>query len=216
MSETATIGATVTVAAREATRTRSTQLREEEPVSWVESVGLWLVTRWDDVHTSTRRPSLHRRDRAVDAAAHVRRQPARVRGRLPRPDQEHHLPVVPRRRDRPLPGRDDRADRRRADRRLPRARRGRSRVGVRRAAVGAGAAPRSGLAEVDDDTLRRWFVGLAKARRTSRATRRSRRSPTRPAPRSTRRSSRSSSGSSASRTTRCCRAWSTRDVDGEG
>jgi cytochrome P450 len=24
-------------------------LREEEPVSWVESVGLWLVTRWDDV-----------------------------------------------------------------------------------------------------------------------------------------------------------------------
>ena len=25
------------------------RLREEEPVSWVESVGLWLVTRWDDV-----------------------------------------------------------------------------------------------------------------------------------------------------------------------
>jgi cytochrome P450 len=27
------------------------RLREEEPVSWVESVGLWLVTRWDDVNT---------------------------------------------------------------------------------------------------------------------------------------------------------------------
>lgn len=25
------------------------RLRAEEPVSWVESVGLWLVTRWDDV-----------------------------------------------------------------------------------------------------------------------------------------------------------------------
>ena len=25
------------------------RLRREEPVSWVESVGLWLVTRWDDV-----------------------------------------------------------------------------------------------------------------------------------------------------------------------
>lgn len=27
------------------------RLREEEPVSWVESVGLWLVTRFDDVKT---------------------------------------------------------------------------------------------------------------------------------------------------------------------
>src|SRR5712692_405202 len=25
------------------------RLRDEEPVSWVEAVGLWLVTRWDDV-----------------------------------------------------------------------------------------------------------------------------------------------------------------------
>jgi cytochrome P450 len=25
------------------------RLRDEEPISWVESVGLWLVTRWDDV-----------------------------------------------------------------------------------------------------------------------------------------------------------------------
>lgn len=27
------------------------QLRSQEPVSWVESVGLWLVTRWEDVRT---------------------------------------------------------------------------------------------------------------------------------------------------------------------
>jgi cytochrome P450 len=27
------------------------RLRDEEPVAWVESVGLWLVTRWDDVQT---------------------------------------------------------------------------------------------------------------------------------------------------------------------
>ena len=25
------------------------QLREEEPVCYVESAGLWLLTRWDDV-----------------------------------------------------------------------------------------------------------------------------------------------------------------------
>jgi cytochrome P450 len=34
------------------------QLREEEPVSWVESVGLWLVTRWDDVNYIDRTPEL--------------------------------------------------------------------------------------------------------------------------------------------------------------
>ena len=25
------------------------RLRDEEPVSWVDAVGLWFVTRWDDV-----------------------------------------------------------------------------------------------------------------------------------------------------------------------
>ena len=34
------------------------RLREEEPVSWVESVGLWLVTRWDDVNTVDKTPSV--------------------------------------------------------------------------------------------------------------------------------------------------------------
>jgi cytochrome P450 len=34
------------------------RLREEEPVSWVESVGLWLVTRWDDVNYIDRTPEL--------------------------------------------------------------------------------------------------------------------------------------------------------------
>jgi cytochrome P450 len=34
------------------------RLRAEEPVSWVESVGLWLVTRWDDVRTVDLSPDL--------------------------------------------------------------------------------------------------------------------------------------------------------------
>jgi len=34
------------------------QLREEEPVCYVESVGLWLVTRWDDVRAVLADPVL--------------------------------------------------------------------------------------------------------------------------------------------------------------
>jgi cytochrome P450 len=34
------------------------RLREEEPVSWVESVGLWLVTRWDDVNAVDKTPAV--------------------------------------------------------------------------------------------------------------------------------------------------------------
>ena len=34
------------------------RLRDEEPVSWVEAVGLWLVTRWDDVVTVDKSPEL--------------------------------------------------------------------------------------------------------------------------------------------------------------
>lgn len=34
------------------------RLRDEEPVSWVESVGLWLVTRWDDVMYVDKTPEL--------------------------------------------------------------------------------------------------------------------------------------------------------------
>src|SRR5215210_6573397 len=34
------------------------RLRAEEPVSWVESVGLWLVTRWDDVNYVDRTPEV--------------------------------------------------------------------------------------------------------------------------------------------------------------
>jgi cytochrome P450 len=46
----ATIGASVTVEELEADPYPIyKRLRDEEPVSWVESVGLWLVTRWDDV-----------------------------------------------------------------------------------------------------------------------------------------------------------------------
>ena len=34
------------------------RLRADEPVSWVESVGLWLVTRWDDVQRVDQSPDL--------------------------------------------------------------------------------------------------------------------------------------------------------------
>jgi cytochrome P450 len=34
------------------------RLRSEEPVSWVPAVGLWLVTRWDDVYVVDHHPEL--------------------------------------------------------------------------------------------------------------------------------------------------------------
>src|SRR5215208_8406994 len=34
------------------------RLRADEPVSWVESVGLWLVTRWDDVSYVIKTPDV--------------------------------------------------------------------------------------------------------------------------------------------------------------
>src|SRR5919198_5240363 len=34
------------------------QLREDEPVSYVEAVGLWLVTRWDDVNMVDKTPDV--------------------------------------------------------------------------------------------------------------------------------------------------------------
>src|SRR2546423_15078421 len=34
------------------------RLREEEPVCYVQSVGLWLVTRWDDVQYVDKTPDL--------------------------------------------------------------------------------------------------------------------------------------------------------------
>src|SRR3954452_148204 len=60
MSETATIGSRVTVADLESDPYPIYErLREEEPVSWVESVGLWLVTRWDDVMTVDKTPAVY-------------------------------------------------------------------------------------------------------------------------------------------------------------
>ncbi|HVG87691.1 MAG TPA: hypothetical protein VM823_01885, partial [Gaiellales bacterium] len=34
------------------------RLRAEQPVAWVESVGLWLVTRWADVEYVDKTPDL--------------------------------------------------------------------------------------------------------------------------------------------------------------
>lgn len=52
MTETQTFGATITVEQLEADPyPLYERLREQEPISWVGSVGLWLVTRYDDVKT---------------------------------------------------------------------------------------------------------------------------------------------------------------------
>jgi cytochrome P450 len=59
VSSTSTYGATVTVEALESDPYPIyKRLRDEEPVSWVESVGLWLVTRWDDVVYVDKTPDL--------------------------------------------------------------------------------------------------------------------------------------------------------------
>ena len=55
MTPAATLGETITVADLEQDPYPVyARLRAEEPVSWVESVGLWLVTRWEDVNTVVR------------------------------------------------------------------------------------------------------------------------------------------------------------------
>lgn len=53
------VGRTITVEALEADPYPSYErLRREEAVSWVEAVGLWLVTRWDDVEYIDTNPEL--------------------------------------------------------------------------------------------------------------------------------------------------------------
>lgn len=57
---TATVGSTVTVEELELDPYPIyKRLRDEEPVSWVESVGLWLVTRWDDVMLVDKTPAVY-------------------------------------------------------------------------------------------------------------------------------------------------------------
>jgi len=59
MSNTASIGASITLEDLERDPYPVYQrLREEEPVAWVESVGLWLVTRWDDVNAVDKTPDV--------------------------------------------------------------------------------------------------------------------------------------------------------------
>ena len=60
MSVGAAIGPTITVQDLEADPYPIyRRLRDHEPVSWVESVGLWLVTRWDDVMEVDETPDLY-------------------------------------------------------------------------------------------------------------------------------------------------------------
>jgi cytochrome P450 len=58
VSET-TVGATVTTEELESDPYPAyARLREAEPVAWVASVGLWLVTRWEDVNAVDKAPDL--------------------------------------------------------------------------------------------------------------------------------------------------------------
>jgi cytochrome P450 len=161
MSETATFGATVTVADLEADPIYA-RLREEEPVSWVESVGLWLVTRWDDVHTVDRTPAIFTGETepstlrrtfgdnllASEGEYHDRIKsiiaPWFRRGAIGHFPDEIITPIA----DDLIAGF---RERRQVDLVSEFAEPLSVRV-LRRA---------TGLAEVDDDTLRRWFLGLA-------------------------------------------------------
>jgi cytochrome P450 len=59
MTQATTIGAGITVEELERDPYPAyARLRADEPVSWVESVGLWLVTRWDDVGHIIKTPEL--------------------------------------------------------------------------------------------------------------------------------------------------------------
>jgi cytochrome P450 len=163
MSETATIGASVTVADLEADPYPIyARLREEEPVSWVESVGLWLVTRWDDVHTVDRTPDIYTGETepstlrrtfgdnllASEGEYHDRIKsiisPWFRRGAIGHFPDEVITPIA----DDLIAGFRERGE---VDLVSEFAEPLSVRV-LRRA---------TGLSEVDDDTLRRWFLGLA-------------------------------------------------------
>jgi cytochrome P450 len=59
MTEQATLGSGITVDDLERDPYPAyARLRAEEPVAWVESVGLWLVTRWDDVQDVIKTPDV--------------------------------------------------------------------------------------------------------------------------------------------------------------
>jgi cytochrome P450 len=60
MSQATTLGAQVAVEELERDPYPAyARLRADEPVSWVESVGLWLVTRWDDVMDVIKTPDVY-------------------------------------------------------------------------------------------------------------------------------------------------------------
>jgi cytochrome P450 len=60
MSQATTIGASIAVEELERDPYPAyARLRADEPVSWVESVGLWLVTRWDDVMDVIKTPDVY-------------------------------------------------------------------------------------------------------------------------------------------------------------
>ena len=163
MSETATVGASVTLKELERDPYPAyARLRDEEPVSWVESVGLWLVTRWDDVQTVNKTPDVYtgetepstlRRTFGPNLLASEGEYHDRIktiiapwfrRGAIGHFPDEIITPIAEE---------------------LMAAFRERGEVEL----VSEFAEPLSvrvlrratGLGEIDDDTLRRWFMGLA-------------------------------------------------------
>jgi cytochrome P450 len=163
MSQTATIGASVTVSDLETDPYPIySRLREDEPISWVESVGLWLVTRWEDVQTVDRapdvftgetEPSTLRRTFGDNLLASEGEYHDRIksiiapwfrRGAIGHFPGEIITPIA----DELIAGFADRGEVELASEFAEPLS-----VRVLRRATG--------LAEVDDDTLRRWFMGLA-------------------------------------------------------
>jgi cytochrome P450 len=163
MSEATTIGASVTLEELESDPYPIyARLREEEPVSWVESVQLWLVTRWDDVHTVDRAPEIFTGETepstlrrtfgdnllASEGEYHDRIKsiiaPWFRRGAIGHFPDEIIAPIA----DDLIAGFRERGE---VDLVAEFAEPLSVRV-LRRA---------TGLAEIDDDTLRRWFMGLA-------------------------------------------------------
>jgi cytochrome P450 len=163
MSQAAQIGASITVEELERDPyPLYARLRESEPVSWVESVGLWLVTRWDDVNTVDKTPDVFtaqtqpstlertfgRNLLASEGAYHDRIRAVihpwfrmNAIGHFP---SEVIVPLV----DELIDGFAERGE---VDLAAELAEPLSVRV-LRRA---------TGLSAIDDDTLRRWFLGLA-------------------------------------------------------
>ena len=139
------------------------QLRAEAPVCFVESVGLWLVTRWNDVQFVDKNPDLFTGETEPSTLNRTfGKNLLGLGGRVPRPHPLDHLSVVPRRRDRrATPTGSSRRSQRSSSPSL--AARGACDLVVDFAEPLSARVLKQalGLEFVEEDTLRRWFAELA-------------------------------------------------------